>query len=313
MEAVEECNLCGGRSFSLFAELDGPVTQRRFRVVRCAGCGLQFVATRLTTDENAALYGEPYFNGKGFDTSVNYVSLDGAADAREEENAGVLEKIATLKPGRGIRVLDFGCGTGALLRALVGAGYTDVWGVELSPYAAAKAAGIAGARVFAGELLAADLPRGSFDLINATEVIEHVRDPLACFGRIRELLAPGGVFVYSTGNARGLYARLLGKRWPYLHPEGHLFYFDPQTLTRYFLRVGLEPISWRALEPAQQRTFLAAESRMARSVLKYVGHCDPGFKGHVFRAVGALESPWVHRAVAAVVGKQDLPLGIRSS
>lgn len=310
MEEIEHCNLCGGSRFALFAEVSGQKTKRPFRIVTCEGCRLMFVAPRLSAEENTALYDEAYFNGDGFDASVNYVLLDGAPHTREDENLGILGKLAVLKPGRQVRVLDMGCGTGCLLRALRREGYEDVWGVELSEYAAGLARAVDGVRVFTGDILDVNLPLGSFDVINATEVIEHLRDPRATFRRIKSLLAPGGVFIYSTGNARGLYARILGKRWPYLHPEGHLFYFSPDTLARYFRDVGLEPVPFASLDAPRRDAYLRAEDRMAHSMLRYIGASERGLKGQIFRLVAAIDHPLVQRTVTRVVGKHHLPAAV---
>jgi 2-polyprenyl-3-methyl-5-hydroxy-6-metoxy-1,4-benzoquinol methylase len=310
MESLDHCNLCGGSTFSLFAEKEGRRTPTSFRIVTCKDCGLTFVSPRLSAAENLALYDEAYFNGDGFDVSVNYVMLDEEQESRRRENEGILAKIALLKPGKGLRTLDVGCGTGCLLRALAAAGYEDVWGVELSEYAGRIARESTKAKVHVGDFTELPLPVGHFDVINATEVIEHVRDPLAFFRRVKELLAPGGVFIYSTGNVRGMYARVLGKRWPYLHPEGHLFYYDRTTLTRYFERVGLRSVHFASLDRSGRKAYLSAEDQMAHSLLQYVGKSDRGLKGRVFRFVGALDNAIVRRAVTLVVGKHDLPVAM---
>jgi 2-polyprenyl-3-methyl-5-hydroxy-6-metoxy-1,4-benzoquinol methylase len=310
MEPVDRCNLCGGSGFSLFTEVVGHKTKERFRIVRCDGCGLTFVSPRLTAEENQALYDEAYFNGEGFDASMNYVKLDKQTETRRGENQGILEKIRTLKPARDIRILDVGCGTGGLLRALEQAGYGDMWGVELSEYAADIARKGTSARVWTGDVLELPLAEGSVDVINATEVIEHLRDPLAFFRRVKALLRPGGVFIYSTGNARGLYARVLGRRWPYLHPEGHLFYYTPETLTRYFESVRLRPLDISLLDRATRRALMSAEDRIVHSQLVYIARGSRGMMGRITRSIAAMEAPALMRAVSLVVGKYRLPSAV---
>src|SRR5580700_5814746 len=90
LEDVPECNLCGGRDHALYAVRRGQLTGIDFRIVRCRGCGLAFVRRRLVDEVNRALYNESYFNGQGFDQSINYVWLDTQRDLRDGEDEGIV-------------------------------------------------------------------------------------------------------------------------------------------------------------------------------------------------------------------------------
>jgi 2-polyprenyl-3-methyl-5-hydroxy-6-metoxy-1,4-benzoquinol methylase len=307
MESLTECNLCGSKSFSLFAEKKGTHTGKTLGIVRCDDCGLVFVTPRLTADENRALYDEDYFNGKGFDSSVNYLKLEDERIERRLESLGIIEKIRILRPEQDLRILDVGCGTGALLEALREAGYRHIEGAELSAYAAAIAGERSGAVVHVGDILDIDFGARVFDVINATEVIEHLRDPLAFFRRIGSLLAPNGVFIHSTGNADGLYAKWLGANWPYLVPEGHLHYYSPRTLRRYFEQAGLEPVEPAALDRKTRIGLLRCEDEIAHAQLRYVGKSDGGVKGVLYRAVSRAPRFALGRAITLIAGKYALP------
>ena len=312
LETVTACNLCGGSTFEKCLQKRGWVTGYLFSIVRCTACGLRFVNPRLTEEANRELYSESYFKGAGFDATVNYMLLEKENQLRAGENGGIINKVRVLCPGNRIRVLDVGCGTGSLLRAFGDAGYSDIWGLEFSEYGANVARDKSGAKIIVADFIEADFGGASFEAINATEVLEHVRDPLAFLRKIEALLKPGGVFVYSTGNADGLYARLLGKRWPYYLPEGHLFYYTPRTLRRYFQRVGLQVVEDMPLPRAQRRALRRCADDITYSQLVYLGHSDPGLKGRVFRLASILGGLGLRRLVTNVVGKHLLPTAIRS-
>lgn len=96
------------------------------------------------------------------------------------------------------RVLELGCGAGALLYDLGELGYTGV-GVELSP----KARGVA-ERVLAGDprfRILSEVPAGpaeSFDLLVSFEVLEHIEDDSQALETWLRLLKPGGRVLISV-------------------------------------------------------------------------------------------------------------------
>jgi SAM-dependent methyltransferase len=101
--------------------------------------------------------------------------------------------------GRGKRVLDLGCRSGALTRHFL-EGNTVV-GVDIDPAALEKAAALGIEPVQAN--VEEPLPFGdaSFDAVVAGELLEHLQLPDALVAEIRRVLRPGGALVGSVPNA----------------------------------------------------------------------------------------------------------------
>jgi SAM-dependent methyltransferase len=101
---------------------------------------------------------------------------------------------------RGLRVLDAGCGGGALAAALAGRGAT-VTGIDLSAGLLEIAARRLGPAVL---LRRADLEEpltfagGSFDLVVASLVLHYLEDWVPTLSEFHRVLAPGGRLVIST-------------------------------------------------------------------------------------------------------------------
>lgn len=84
-------------------------------------------------------------------------------------------------------VLDFGCGSGALLRALAGKG-RKLMGVEINPSAIAVARS-SGLEIFASLDEIAD---ASVDTVISNHALEHVEDPMSAMRGMLRVLKPGG-------------------------------------------------------------------------------------------------------------------------
>jgi trans-aconitate methyltransferase len=118
--------------------------------------------------------------------------------------AGVVELLA---PQPGERILDLGCGTGPLTRAIADAG-ADVLGVDASPAMIEKArASYPNVRfeVADATTMAFDRP---FDAIFSNAVLHWVKPPAAAIGRMFAALRPGGRLVLEMGG-RGNVAAVL--------------------------------------------------------------------------------------------------------
>jgi ubiquinone/menaquinone biosynthesis C-methylase UbiE len=107
------------------------------------------------------------------------------------------------------RVLDLGCGDGAIAEGFAAAG-ARVVAMDLDPWRVANTAERASARPTAGfAVIAADghaLPYrdGVFDVVILSDLIEHVRDPRRVMREVARVLGPGGVAYASIPNRLSL-------------------------------------------------------------------------------------------------------------
>jgi len=152
---------------------------------------------------------------------------------REEFVFGADERasvIARLVGGPDLRVLDLGCRTGALTQHF--ADGNEITGVDVDRDALARARERLDIEtVWADVEDGLPFDDGTFDVVVAGELLEHLADPRATVAHVRRVLRPDGRFVGSVPNAYRLKARLAfaAGRNPDPDPT-HLQMFSPRSL-----------------------------------------------------------------------------------
>lgn len=101
--------------------------------------------------------------------------------------------------GAGSRVLDAGCGSGALLADLAATG-AAVSGIEPDTGACARAQARRVGEVRAAALASLPFEDGAFDLITCLDVLEHVDDDLAALRELRRVTARDGRLLVTVPN-----------------------------------------------------------------------------------------------------------------
>jgi SAM-dependent methyltransferase len=135
-----------------------------------------------------------------------------AAHARFVSDLGA-PVVALLDPKPGERILDLGCGDGALTEALAAAG-AEVVGVDAAPdmVAAACARGL-DARVADAQALGFD---AEFDAVFSNAAMHWMPDQAAVIAGVARALKPGGRFVAEMGghgNVAALRVALIAALW----------------------------------------------------------------------------------------------------
>ena len=99
---------------------------------------------------------------------------------------------------RDAEILDVGTSTGTNLRLLRNLGFARITGVDQSPDAIRFCAEKGLGAVRLGDVRSLQLPDRRFDLVLATDVIEHVDDEMAAIRELRRVLRPGGYLLLTV-------------------------------------------------------------------------------------------------------------------
>jgi 2-polyprenyl-3-methyl-5-hydroxy-6-metoxy-1,4-benzoquinol methylase len=241
------CNLCGSREQDVVSRLDryfGPL-----RTVLCRGCGLVFSNPMPTEDELRVFYTSHYrrdYHG----------SEVPRARAAARASQGAMMRLRTLAPfiEPGARTLDVGAGGGEFVTCMARNGYRAE-GLEPNAAYAAYARREYGAAIHDVGWQDADLAAGSMDLITATHVLEHFRDPGEALRRFAQWLSPRGRLFISVPNVQNYHRSPLSR----FH-FAHLYNFNQHSLCLLAARAGLVPVKTWEDEPTNVLFAVAAGS-----------------------------------------------------
>ena len=242
-----ECCVCGQTDSETVAkgyDYEYRTSRDEWNYVRCLSCSLVYLNPRPATSELHRIYPPNYYS----------FNEDQRSNALVTFFRRKLEAMKTRAFGRVLgtgkkRILDVGCGDGRFLGALREFGSSDweLHGIDIDQAAVERAKK---RNLKASYTRLEDYDPGDikFDMIVLFQVIEHVSAPNEMAGKIRSLLAPGGLFVIETPDVAGWdHALFRDGLWGGYHIPRHWTLFTPKTLEQLCSQAGFESVQSSSL------------------------------------------------------------------
>lgn len=225
------CPVCQAQSFEyLFSSVDAKVSKRKFNVVKCRHCGFIFTNPRPDFEEISQYYGSAYYSYQRPKVKLKRTT--------KYNNSG--------------RFLDIGSGSGARVLQKANQGLA-AFGVEIDDLAIQN--GIdqgLNIKKFDGRVL--PFEDDFFDIVNMSQVVEHVHDVNRLLAEVRRVLKYPGTLTIDCPNILSYDAMLWGPYWRHLDLPRHLYHFSVGSLSTIladhdFKITQIETYDTRVVEP----------------------------------------------------------------
>lgn len=142
------------------------------------------------------------------------------------------------------KILDFGAGTGELIKILSDEGYI-VRGCEFSKNARNKAKNSLGFDLYSS----VEGIQEKFDLIVGIEVIEHLLEPQNIMIKLYDLLEDHGAIYITTPNTNGIQARVRKSHWREAIKPFHLVLFNYKSIKILMKKIGFKRVKYIRFSP----------------------------------------------------------------
>lgn len=151
------------------------------------------------------------------------------------------------KLGKNLKVLDAGCGDG--IQAEIFAKNHNVTGVDISSIRIKRAKErVKKAKFYVGNLYDLDFPDNTFDVAIASEIIEHLTDPVKALKEIKRVLKPNGYVIIdlpSRSNFCDAFFRLFkidkNLDWGLYTDKTHIAFYTMGEIKDILEKAGFKP------------------------------------------------------------------------
>lgn len=258
------CKICAGKTILFIKNIfdDRYGYSQLFDIYKCTSCQSFLTEPRLAMSEIEALYTNFYPR-----KNITAESVKKRAHVWKRQNmfgqwlSGEhrIHRSFPKVDRSGIKVLDVGCGDGSSLLELRSLGY-EVYGIE-TDMNVGKIKDELGLTVHIGTIEDAPFKEHSFNYIIANQVVEHVVNLDGFYSNIQKFLAPRGIAIVSTPNAKSIFRTIYNRHWIHWHIPYHQQILSTEALKllseKHELTVtktkNISPSSWTMHEINRKR------------------------------------------------------------
>lgn len=241
-EIIKKCDLCGYKKpeFFLMAE-DRNYKTGNYQYVKCPECGLIWLSPRPNKKIILKYYPKTYKAHSVIRLPSPFKVKVRQFIYKHKIVARLLIKDQLFFWNKKGKILDVGTGNGEYLEILKGWGW-ESFGVELNKAVVrvVKKAGIKNIRE--GDLISANYPGNSFDVVRFAHVLEHVPSPLRQLKEAKRILKKNGCVIVLLPNVNSLFFKLFKSYWYLLDPPRHFFQYSEYTLMELLRTCGYSNI-----------------------------------------------------------------------
>jgi len=205
-------------------------TPKQFDLHACRSCDCLFLHPLPPREEIDSFYPEQYWWSsakpsflKRLESIYRKIALS--------DHLSFISNAASRLEGRGVRLLDVGCGSGTLIGLLKRRGF-EVMGVDTSQEASHVARLENDVRVVVGTLDQAEFEAQGFDMVTLFHVMEHVTDPRRVLAEVGRVLKPNGTVILQVPNIDSWQFHWFGAKWYGLDIPRHVIDYSRNAIIK---------------------------------------------------------------------------------
>lgn len=260
-----KCKICGSKLKVIFQNLfdDRHGYPGQFQILNCVSCGFKQTYPSLNLKQLSGLYVR-YYPKRDLNINEIIKNADKIPDKKTVFRNG-LGTNCHYQTQKNQKVLDVGCGSCQSLLEIKKLGGA-AWGIDVDRNSQSVAKKLK-LNFCLGTIHDFKGRQGSFDLITASQVIEHDPQPIEFLKKCRKLLNQNGKIIISFPSTDSLGFKIWRKKWLHWHLPYHLNHFNKTSVELMVKKAGLKISSLKTVTP-NLWTLLQIKS--------YLNHIQPG-------------------------------------